>query len=30
VYLGLAYGTDPTPISPIDDLKRALQDPRTL
>jgi glucose/mannose-6-phosphate isomerase len=30
VYLGLAYGIDPTPIGPIDELKRALVDPRTL
>jgi glucose/mannose-6-phosphate isomerase len=30
VYLGLAYGIDPTPIGPIDELKRALQEPRTL
>jgi glucose/mannose-6-phosphate isomerase len=30
VYLGLAYGVDPTPIAPIDELKRALQAPRTL
>ena len=30
VYLGLAYGLDPTPIAPIDELKRALQPPRTL
>jgi glucose/mannose-6-phosphate isomerase len=27
VYLGLAQGIDPTPIAPIDELKRALQDP---
>jgi glucose/mannose-6-phosphate isomerase len=26
VYLGLAYGLDPTPIHPIDELKRALRD----
>jgi glucose/mannose-6-phosphate isomerase len=26
VYLGLAYGLDPTPIRPIDELKRALRD----
>jgi glucose/mannose-6-phosphate isomerase len=26
VYLGLAYGLDPTPILPIDELKRALRD----
>jgi glucose/mannose-6-phosphate isomerase len=30
VYLGLAYGLDPTPIVPIDELKRALAVPRTL
>jgi glucose/mannose-6-phosphate isomerase len=30
VYLGLAYGIDPTPIEPIDELKRALQEPRNL
>jgi glucose/mannose-6-phosphate isomerase len=30
VYLGLAYGVDPTPIAPIDELKRALLEPRTL
>lgn len=30
VYLALAYGIDPTPIAPIDELKRALQTPRTL
>jgi glucose/mannose-6-phosphate isomerase len=30
VYLGLAYGIDPTPIRPIDELKRALLRPRTL
>jgi glucose/mannose-6-phosphate isomerase len=30
VYLGLAYGTDPTPIGPINELKQTLQDPRTL
>jgi glucose/mannose-6-phosphate isomerase len=30
VYLGLAYGLDPTPIAPIDELKRALEPPRTL
>jgi glucose/mannose-6-phosphate isomerase len=30
VYLGLAYGLDPTPILPIDELKRALAVPRTL
>jgi glucose/mannose-6-phosphate isomerase len=30
VYLGLAYGVDPTPILAIDELKRALRNPRTL
>jgi glucose/mannose-6-phosphate isomerase len=30
VYLGLAYGIDPTPIGPINELKAALTDPRTL
>ncbi|MBV9870335.1 MAG: mannose-6-phosphate isomerase [Frankiaceae bacterium] len=30
VYLGLAYGVNPTPIAPIDELKQVLQDPRTL
>jgi glucose/mannose-6-phosphate isomerase len=30
VYLGLAYGIDPTPIAAIDELKKALADPRTL
>jgi glucose/mannose-6-phosphate isomerase len=30
VYLGLACGLDPTPIAPIDELKRALAPPRTL
>jgi glucose/mannose-6-phosphate isomerase len=30
VYLGLAYGIDPTPIAPIDALKRAMQPPRSL
>jgi glucose/mannose-6-phosphate isomerase len=30
VYLGLAMGIDPTPIAPIDELKRAMQAPRTL
>jgi glucose/mannose-6-phosphate isomerase len=30
VYLGLAYGIDPSPIAAIDELKRALIEPRTL
>lgn len=30
VYLALAYGIDPTPIAPIVELKRALDDTRTL
>lgn len=30
VYLGLAYGLDPTPILPIDELKRALRSSPTL
>jgi glucose/mannose-6-phosphate isomerase len=30
VYLGLAYGIDPTPIRPIDEIKHALRSPRTL
>jgi glucose/mannose-6-phosphate isomerase len=30
VYLGLAYGLDPTPIAPIDELKRAMRSPRIL
>jgi glucose/mannose-6-phosphate isomerase len=30
VYLGLADGRDPTPIAPIDEVKRALAMPRSL